>query len=437
MDTKALSLPILISLVVGNMIGTGIYVLPASLAQYGASSLIAWVYTSFGAMFIALTFARLTQRFPKTGGPYVYCKHAYGKMLGFTVAYTYWLSNLVSIAGIVIASVGYLGFITPVLNANTASYHPYVALAIELGIIWLFTFINLIGIHTAGVVQLWLTVIKIAPLVLITLAGIGSMHLANFSLPSTAVHPSMFTAVSSAAALTFWAFIGLETATVPAENTQGHHDISIATVFGTLGTSFIYIASSAVIMGMLPMTELKNSQFPFAIAGNQLFGPHSAMLIAACAFISGLGALNACTLIQGQIVFAAARDHLFPRAFARLSRHDVPIAGQLLSCSIVTLLLVFSIQPSLLNQFNYIALLAGLLTLLTYFATTMAELKFVASSHPSFLKAVFSKASIVPLLAVAYSLWMIFSFDLSTIEVSILLILLCVPIYFFTVRKYT
>lgn len=118
MDKKALNLPILISLVVGNMIGTGIYVLPASLAEYGTLSLLAWLYTSLGAIFLALTFANLSKRFPKTGGPYVYCKQAYGKLAGFIVAYTYWVSNLVSIAGIAVASVGYLGFITPVLNAE-------------------------------------------------------------------------------------------------------------------------------------------------------------------------------------------------------------------------------------------------------------------------------------------------------------------------------
>ena len=97
MDKKALNLPILISLVMGSMIGTGIYILPASLAEYGSLSLISWVYTSIGAIFLALTFAHLNKRFPKTGGPYVYCREAYGKPTGFIIAYTYWMSNMVSI----------------------------------------------------------------------------------------------------------------------------------------------------------------------------------------------------------------------------------------------------------------------------------------------------------------------------------------------------
>lgn len=435
MDRKALSLPILISLVVGNMIGTGIYVLPASLAEYGTLSLLAWVYTSIGAIFIALTFARLNKRFPQTGGPYVYCKQAFGKLTGFIVAYTYWVSNLVSIAGIAIASIGYLGFITPILDANTPGYNEYTVLAFELGIVWLFTLINLIGVHTAGVVQVFLTLIKISPLIIISLVGLGSIHLVNLTtLPVS--HGSYFTAISSAAALTFWAFIGLESATIPAENTQGAKDIFKATVYGTLATACIYIISTFVLMGMLPASELKSSQFPFAQAGTILFGPHSAIIIALCAFVSGLGALNVCILIQGQIVFAAARDHLFPKQFAKLSKHDVPVAGQLLSTTIVSLFLIGSIEPTLLKQFNDIALLAVLLTLLTYLATVLSELKFILLASKSKLQGIFSKTAIIPLLATLYSLWMITSFSRGMIGMSILLIVLCIPIYVFVIRKY-
>jgi len=436
MDKKALTLPILISLVVGNMIGTGIYVLPASLAEYGPLSLVAWIYTSIGAIFIALTFTKLNKRFPKTGGPYVYCNEAFGKLAGFIVAYTYWISNLVSIAGIAIASISYLGFITPLLNANAPGYSQYTLLLFELGIVWLFTFVNLIGIHTAGVVQLFLTVIKISPLIIISFVGLSSIHFSNFAT-FTPDHQSYFTAFSSAAALTFWAFIGLESATIPAENTQGSRDIYKATVFGTIATALIYILCTFVLMGMIPAAELKSSPFPFAQAGTILFGSHSAFIIALCAFISGLGALNVSILVQGQIVFAAARDHLFPKRFAKLSKHDVPVAGQLLSTALVSLFLILSIEPTLLKQFNNIALLAVLLTLITYFATTLAELKFVVMNEKSWWHGLFSKAIIIPLLAALYSVWMISSFNKGMIEISIGLILLCVPMYVFVVRKYT
>lgn len=435
MDKKALSLPILVSLVVGNMIGTGIYVLPASLAGFGTVSLLAWVYTSMGAIFLALTLVRLTKRFPQTGGPYAYCKEAYGKLIGFIIAYTYWLSNLVSIAGIAVSAVGYLGYMTPLLNANSSHFSGHTALILELAIVWLFTLINIIGIHTAGVVQIFLTIIKILPLIIVTLIGMGSVHLNNLMQFNLTQTPA-FTAMSQAAALTFWAFIGLESATVPAENTQGAKDIYRATIFGTLVTSMIYLASSFVLMGMIPAGQLTNSQFPVAEAGVLLFGPTAAILIASCAFISGLGAINVCTLIQGQIVFAAARDHLFPRLFAKLSKHDVPIAGQLLSTSLVTLFLMMTVEPTLLTQFNNIALLAGLLTLITYLVTTLSEIKFLVQDEGSIKKAFLHKSMLIPLLAALYSIWMISSFNKVVIGISILLILCCIPIYFLIIRKY-
>jgi APA family basic amino acid/polyamine antiporter len=434
MDKKALSLPILISLVVGNMIGTGIYVLPASLAEYGTISLVSWVFTSLGAIFLAITFANLSKRYPRTGGPYAYCREAYGHLAGFIVAYTYWISNLVSIAGIAVASISYLGFILPALNANNAAYDPYVLLFVEIATIWLFTLINIIGIHAAGVVRVFLTVIKLIPLFAITLVGAGYVQLENITQFNVA-HESTWAAIGSAAALTFWAFIGLESATVPAENTRGYRDIYKATVFGTLITAIVYIASTFVLMGMIPATQLQNTQFPFAVAGTMLFGANAAFVIAIFAVISGFGALNACILVQGQIVFAAARDHLFPKRFSKLSKRDVPVAGQLLSSCIVTLFLVLTIEPTLLKQFNNIALLAALLTLLTYFATTLAEIKFLLKSKLPLHHLFYSKSLYIALLAAAYAMWMIASFSSTIIIVGIVLILICIPIYFFTIKN--
>lgn len=434
MDRKALNLPILISLVVGNMIGTGIYVLPASLAEYGTISIVSWIYTSIGAVLLALTLASLNKRFPKTGGPYVYCKEAFGTPVGFFIAYTYWIANLISIAGIAVSSIGYLGFVTPLLDANTIAYNKYVALGIEIAAVWFFTFVNIIGIHTAGVVQLVLTILKVLPLIIITIIGLDSIHFSNL-MQFNVSHLSNFSAMNTAATLTFWAFIGLESATIPAENTQGSRDISKATIFGTLGTSLIYILSTFVLMGMLPIAQLKTSQFPFADAGTLLFGSHAALIVALCAVISGLGALNVCVLIQGQIVFAAARDHLFPAKFAKLSKHDVPIAGQLLSSSLVTLCLIFTVEPTLLKQFNEIALLASLLTLITYLTSTLSEIKFLLAGKFSLNQLLASKSMFITILAAAYCIWMISSFEMNMLLYGFLILVISVPSYVLFIKR--
>lgn len=436
MDKKALSFTLLLSLVIGNMIGTGIYVLPSSLAKYGTVSLISWVFTSIGAIFIAITFANLNKRYPKTGGPYIFCKLAFGKMTGFTVAYIYWISVLVSIAGLAVASTQYMGFIFPELDSNTLEYNKYIALALELLIIWTFTAINLVGIHTAGVVQLILTIIKVLPLIFIPLVGLFKIDLSNLAHFNVTPGSSHFSAISSAATLTFWAFIGLEAATVPAENTKSSNDVYRATVLGTLITGILYIVSTFVLMGMLPSDVLKNSQFPFAQAGTILFGSSAAIFVVICAVASGIGSLNGCIIIQGQIVFAAARDNLFPRMFAKLSKHDVPVEAQLLSSTLITILLVATIQPRMLSQFDNIALLAALLTLLTYLITTFAEIKLIIDAKKKVSKILSSKAMGVAILAALYGIWMIASFDLSFIIFTAALISLCIPIYYFTVRQY-
>lgn len=435
MDRKALSLPILISLVVGNVIGTGIYVLPATLAEYGTISLLAWIFTSIGALFLVLTFTQLTKRFPKTGGPYVYCKQAFGKLTGFIIAYIYWISIIVSVAALAVASIGYLGFITPLLDANSPAYSQSLALGLEIGVVWLFTLINLIGVHTAGVVQLVMTIIKLSPLLIICFVGFADIHVSNL-LDFTAGSKSSIASISSAMTIIFWAFVGIEAATVPAENTKGYRDIYIASIAGVLIASGIYIVSTFVLMGMIPVTELKTSQFPFAQAGTILFNSGAAKIIALCAVISGLGSMNSCVMLQGQIVFAAARDHMFPRLFVKVSKHDAPVAGLILSSVLATLFLVLTVEPTLLKQFNNIALLAGLLTLLTYFATTLAELKFVMQSKRSRLKIFTSSTFLITIIAVLFSGWIITNFELKMLLISLLIILVCIPVYYFTVRHY-
>lgn len=422
MNKNALNLPILTSLVIGNMIGTGVYLLPASLASFGSISLLSWVFTSIGAIFLALTFTRLNKRFPKTGGPYVYCKQAYGPFVGFVIAYSYWMSNLISIAGVCVASVGYLGYLIPYLNANAPLYQPKLILLIELFVVWFFTLINVVGIHAAGMVQLVLTIIKLLPLFFIIFFGLEHIDWQHYS-PFVVGDKTPLATMTSAATLTFWAYIGLETATVPAENTKGPRDVYIATVFGVVVTGLIYILCSFVVIGLMPHYSLMYSQFPLAQAGVMLFGESAAIVIALCAFISGLGSLNATTLVQGQIVFAGARDKIFPAIFSKLSKNDAPVNGQLFSAILITILLIVTSSTSLLKQFSKIILYAGVTTLFTYLLCALAEIKFTLKLN--------WKKCFIPIMAVLYAGWMLTSFKIKTLIVTSGIIFLALPVYFF------
>lgn len=434
MDKKALSLPILIAIVVGNMIGSGIYVLPATLAKFGTISILSWIYTSVGALFLAISFIHLNRRYPKTGGPYAYCRLAFGKPTGFVIACIYWFSNLVSIAALSITAVGYLGFIFPSLDAASSSYSQNLALFTELSVVWLFTAVNIIGLHVAGVVQLYLTIIKIIPLFLIALFGFGYMHFDNLGQFSYG-DASYFSAFSSAAAVTFWSFVGLEAATVPAENTSGPKDIYRATIWSTLFCALVYVLCTVVIMGMIPSSALQSSQFPFATAGAMIFGPYGAFIIVLFAFISGISAVNVCILLQGQIVFAAARDNLFPHSFAKLSKRDVPIRAQIFSAVLLTILLTVSMQPTLLKQFNNVALLASFLTLVTYLVSMLAELRFVVSEKKPLKGMLLNKNTILAVVATFYALWMISSIDAFITKIGFILILCFIPVYYLVVKK--
>jgi APA family basic amino acid/polyamine antiporter len=198
----------------------------------------------------------------------------------------------------------------------------------------------------------------------------------------------------------------------------------------------IYIASTFVLMGMISTSQLQNSPFPFSDAGKILFGSNTAIVVAICAVVAGLGALNACILVQGQIMFAAARDNLFPRVFAKLSKNNVPVKAQLFSSVLISLFLIATRNPSLLKQFDNIALLAAFLLLATYLLVALAEMKFLSEEHKSLFKGCMQKSSWFVLPAVIYSVWMMLSLNYEIIVVGAVLVLVCIPVYYFTVRKY-
>ncbi len=159
-----LGLWMLTALVAGNMIGSGIFLLPSSLATIGTIGIVAWILTSVGAIFLALVFAKLAMWIPRVGGPYAYCREAFGDFVGFQIAYNYWIAVWVGNAAIVVALVGYLGFFFPVLNQNHV-----LNFSIGVGFLWLLTIINAIGIRQAGILQLVSTILKILPLLAICL----------------------------------------------------------------------------------------------------------------------------------------------------------------------------------------------------------------------------------------------------------------------------
>ena len=277
---RSLGLWMATALVIGNMIGSGVFLLPSSLASYGGISIVAWGFTAIGAILLALVFARLGRAFPQTGDPYAYSRRAFGDFIGFQTAWGYWLNAWIGNAAIAIAMVGYLAVFW-----GSAGSNKLLGALIAIAAIWILTAINVLGVRQSGWVQLATTVLKLVPLIAIAVVGIFKIHTGYFK-PFNASDKSFFGAVTSAGALTLWAFIGLESSTVPADDVKDpERTIPRSTIIGTVVAAVIYILGAAAVMGAIPSGELANSTAPFTDAAKQIFGGWSGNLVAIGAIV--------------------------------------------------------------------------------------------------------------------------------------------------------
>jgi len=422
---KKLGLVTLTSLVAGNMIGSGAYLMPASLAVFGTIGIFAWMITAVGIIFLALVYSRLSRRITKPGGPYAYCREAYGDYTGFQVAYNYWLFTWVGNAAISVGFVSYMALFFPSLAT-----HPVQALVVALGTLWTLTLINLGSIRLVGAVQLVTTIVKLIPLLLMAVVGIFYIHLENlmhFNISGV----SNIQALLAAGSITLWSFTGFESATIPVERVENPSVlIPKATIFGTLIVAAIYILSAIAIMGIIPLADLTHSTAPYADAVSVIFGPTWGKWVAVAALVAVFGELNGWVLLQGEMPLAAARDGMFPKIFARTAKNGSPILGLIISSVLVSLLLLFRYNASLVEEFTYIILLATFAALIPYIHTSLAELLLLLRSPKEFNRATFYKAGFIALIAFLYTFWAIIGVGQEIVYYGILLYFTGIPVYF-------
>lgn len=351
------------------MIGSGIFLLPASLAIYGQYSLIGWLMSSAGAILLAITFARLSLWKPLAGGPYAYTKEAFGPFAGFMVAWGYWISICVGNVAIATAAVSNLSvFITPL------STHTGLALVACLVIIWSVTYLNIRGVKEAANFQLVTLVLRLVPILLIGTAGYMFFEKSNLVVTLTP-DQNLGKIVLQTAALTLWSFLGLESATIPTNHLQNPtKDIPQATLTGTLLSAIIFVSTCTAVMGIIPKEVMVSTHSPFADAARQAWGSTGYYLIAFAATVSCIGALNGWVLLQGQVPQAIAQNRLFPSVFGRINTAGSPAYGLIISSLLVTLLAVFSYSQSLQRLFDQMILLSTLAVLIPYLLSALAEI---------------------------------------------------------------
>jgi len=427
MKTKSQKIGLLTttSLLVGNMIGVGIFVLPAVLSNYGSVSLLGWLFTATGALILAKIFSNFSKIIvSKSGGPYVYSKAGFGDFIGFLVAWGYWIACWVGNGAIAIAIIGAASFFIPELASNSV-----LSVSLGLALIWIFTWINSRGIKESGKIQLITTVLKILPLLFVIIVGIFFFKFDNFP-EFNLTGESNFSAISAVATLTLYAFLGIECATIPAGNIENpEKTIPRATMLGTIIVTILYILGTVVLFGILPLDILQNSPAPFAEAAKIIGGDYGGYFVAVGVLISGIGVLNGWILITGQISMATAKDDLFPDFFKKENKNGAPVNGFIIGGVLSSIVMLMNYSEGLVEQFEFIVQLTVLVILMPYLFTA-ASYALIVIEKKLHTKS-WIKTFVLSTLGFTYSLWAIYGSGSETVFYGFLLMLIGIPVYIY------
>jgi amino acid transporter len=424
---KSLGLVACTAIVVGNMVGSGFYLSPAAVAPYGWMSIVAWAVMAGGAICLGLVFARLARLAPATGGPYAYTRMAFGDFAGFLVAWGYWISIWASLPVIALAFAG------AILNVAPALYGRTMAVGLTIGAIWLVVGVNLRGVKEAGIFASVTTYVKLVPFAAVALLGLFYIQPANLSEfnPSGA---SVFTSFAILAPLTMFAYLGLESATVPAGDVRdAERTIPRSTILGISIAATLYILGTIAVLGIVPREQLIGSVAPFSDAGRIMWGEIGANLVSFAVIISSLGALNGWTLMMGQVPMAAADDGLFPKVFGHRSKRGVPAKSIIISASLATILVLVQAagSPGVQAFYNLIVSLSTMAAVVPYafcaLALGLASAKVKGGKVP--------RLGVVELIAFTFAMFTLYGCGPEPVLYGTVLLMLGIPVYVYQQRR--
>jgi len=356
-----------VALVMGNMIGSGIFLLPQSLAPYGWNAVGGWVVTIAGAVCLAHVLAAISSRHPRAIGPAELVEHAFGPLAGFLIGFAYWISVWAGCATIAIAAVSYLSSFVPVLGQ-------YPALS-SVGVIWLVTLVNLVGVRAAGGFQLVTLLLKLVPLaVVIGLIALLLVERGGEALPP--IEGVSLGSVNAAAAIALWAMIGFEAAcAASAKIADPQRNVARATMIGAALTGLIYLLVCSGISLMLPIDAVAASEAPFALFVATFWSPGPAALIGLFIAVGAIGTVNGWTLVQAELPAEMARRGTMPGWFGGALANGVHHRGLLLSSALASLLVLSNSSRTMGGLFTFMALLTTAVTLWLYLACAAAALR--------------------------------------------------------------
>jgi len=361
-----------LALVVGNFIGSGIFLLPAQLAPYGWNAFFGWLVTIGGGLCLAFVFARLARARPLAAGPYAYVDEAFGPAAAFAVAWSYWISVVVGNTALGAAAISYLSLSIPAL-ADVPGLGALGAAAI----LWALTLLNCLSARAAGGVQAVTVFLKLMPLLVVI--GVTAIIVAQGrqdAAPALRAQDLSLSAINGAAALTLWAMLGVECASIAARRVRDPgRNVPRATLIGTLIVGLIYLLVSTPVAMLLPQQEVAQSNGPIALFVSHYWSPRLGTMVGLFAAISAIGALNGFVLLQGELPLVMARGGGFPAWFAKTGRTGIPVRAQILSSLFATALIAANYSRSLAGLFTFMILLATSATLVLYLACALAALR--------------------------------------------------------------
>jgi APA family basic amino acid/polyamine antiporter len=404
----ALGLTSATGLVIGSIVGTGVFTMPAVIAGAGTMGLLVLVVIAVGAMLLAVLFGQLTKRVPNNdGGLYAYSRHEFGDFAGYLVGWCYWIQSWAGNAAIVASWVFYVDALFG-LNHPSGMENWGIAL---VGL-WVPAIINLVGIRQMAWFQNVTVILKFLPLLFVGIVGwffVSSAHFGAFN----ASGGSLYSAIGIAAGVALFSFIGVEAAAVTAKRVKDpRRNVSRASILGTAASAILYVLVTAAVMGLVAHHTLVNTGSPFVNAFQTIF-PHNAWagkFIAGVAVASGIGALNGWTLIVTETSRAIAQDDLFPRPFAWVDRKGTAWFGIVVGTVLPSLLMLWRYTSSSgLTVFTYLVDLTVVTVAIPYFVSALAQLTYLVSRRRRVQGWLLARDLCVAGASVLFSMWVTFA----------------------------
>lgn len=401
--SKKMGFGAVLAIVFGSQIGSGIFILPSTLAPYGKFAIYGWILAGLGAILLALVFADLCSRYTHVGGPHVYVKAVFGRIPSFFVGWAYWLVSWISSTVVVVSCVAYL---TPIVGNMSTS----MTLLAEISLLLLITGVNCRSVESAGRLESVLVFLKFIPFALVPAVIFGHFDASNIIVTDHYAGISDFKLIVMVVSICFWGFIGVECATAPAGFVHNpSKTIPRAIIIGTCGVAAVYILNNTVIMGVIPGHVLVNSKAPFVDAISVAMGNASAWLVmlSLVASIVCLGTLNAWVLTSAQISLGLAQDNLLPRFFGQKNRFGSPYISILISCAGTIPVLILTKYESMAEQVTSIIDISVKTFIVVYLVCCLAFLK-ISIQERKICK------SIVGIMASSFCILMLHDSDLQS-----------------------